>query len=71
MNIPLLDLKSQYQSMRSEILAAIEAGKSRADFALDRPVPPLDPSVLLGRVRLGEGTAGAVLDQADRHRMRR
>jgi dTDP-4-amino-4,6-dideoxygalactose transaminase len=45
MNIPLLDLKSQYQSMRSEILAAIEATCDEQGFILGPRVVALEQAV--------------------------
>ena len=45
MNIPLLDLKAQYQSMRSEILAAIEATCDEQGFILGPRVVALDQAV--------------------------
>ncbi len=45
MNIPLLDLKAQYQSMRSEILAAIEATCDDQGFILGPRVVALEQAV--------------------------
>ncbi len=45
MNIPLLDLKTQYQSMRSEILAAIEATCDEQGFILGPRVVALEQAV--------------------------
>ncbi|MBS0169378.1 MAG: DegT/DnrJ/EryC1/StrS family aminotransferase [Nitrospira sp.] len=45
MNIPLLDLKAQYQSMRSEILAAIEATCDEQGFILGPRVVALEEAV--------------------------
>ncbi len=45
MNIPLLDLKTQYQSMRSEILAAIEATCDEQGFILGPRVVALEEAV--------------------------
>ena len=45
MNIPLLDLKAQYQSMRSEILAAIEATCDEQGFILGPRVVALEQAV--------------------------
>lgn len=45
MNIPLLDLKAQYQSMRSEILAAIEATCDEQGFILGPRVTALEQAV--------------------------
>lgn len=45
MNIPLLDLKAQYQSMRSEILAAIEATCDEQGFILGPRVVSLEQAV--------------------------
>ena len=45
MNIPLLDLKSQYQSMRSEILTAIEATCDEQGFILGPRVVALEQAV--------------------------
>ncbi|MBA2484914.1 MAG: DegT/DnrJ/EryC1/StrS family aminotransferase [Nitrospira sp.] len=45
MNIPLLDLKAQYQSMRSEILAAIEATCDEQGFILGPRVAALEQAV--------------------------
>ena len=45
MNIPLLDLKAQYQSMRSEILAAIEATCDEQGFILGSRVVALEQAV--------------------------
>ena len=45
MNIPLLDLKAQYQSMRSEILAAIEATCDEQGFILGPRVVALEKAV--------------------------
>ena len=45
MNIPLLDLKSQYQSMRSEILAAIEATCDEQGFILGPRVAALEKAI--------------------------
>ena len=45
MNIPLLDLKAQYQSLRSEILAAIEATCDEQGFILGPRVVALEEAV--------------------------
>jgi dTDP-4-amino-4,6-dideoxygalactose transaminase len=45
MNIPLLDLKAQYRSMRSEILAAIEATCDDQGFVLGPRVVALEQAV--------------------------
>ncbi|MBX3235456.1 MAG: DegT/DnrJ/EryC1/StrS family aminotransferase [Nitrospiraceae bacterium] len=45
MNIPLLDLKAQYQSMRSEILAAIEATCDDQGFILGPRVAALEQAI--------------------------
>ena len=45
MNIPLLDLKAQYQSMRSEILAAIETTCDEQAFILGARVAALEEAV--------------------------
>ena len=45
MNIPLLDLKAQYQSMRSEMLAAIEAICDEQGFILGPRVVALEQAV--------------------------
>ena len=45
MNIPLLDLKAQYQSMRSEILAEIEATCDDRGFILGPRVVALEQAV--------------------------
>jgi len=45
MNIPLLDLKAQYQSMRSEILAAIETTCDEQAFILGSRVAALEEAV--------------------------
>ena len=45
MNIPLLDLKAQYQSMRSEILAEIEATCDQQGFILGPRVVALEQAV--------------------------
>jgi dTDP-4-amino-4,6-dideoxygalactose transaminase len=45
MNIPLLDLKAQYQSMRGEILAAIEATCDEQGFILGPRVAALERSI--------------------------
>ncbi len=45
MNIPLLDLKAQYQSMRTEILAAIEATCDEQGFILGPRVVALEQAV--------------------------
>jgi len=45
MNIPLLDLKAQYQSMRSEILAVIEATCDEQGFILGPRVVALEQAV--------------------------
>ena len=45
MNIPLLDLKAQYQSMRTEILAAIEATCDEQGFILGPRVVALEEAV--------------------------
>lgn len=45
MNIPLLDLKAQYQSMRSEMLAAIEATCDEQGFILGPRVVALEQAV--------------------------
>jgi dTDP-4-amino-4,6-dideoxygalactose transaminase len=45
MNIPLLDLKAQYQSMRSQILAAIEATCDEQGFILGPRVVALEQAV--------------------------
>ena len=45
MNIPLFDLKAQYQSLRSEILSAIEATCDEQGFILGPRVVALEEAV--------------------------
>jgi dTDP-4-amino-4,6-dideoxygalactose transaminase len=59
MNIPLLDLKAQYQAIRKEILAAIETTCDEQSFILGPRVVALEQAVstYVGSTRSGVGVA--------------